>query len=247
MNKRIMLILAIAATVVASLFASDVTPQAQATQNNPPPTLEGPNGEHKVVVCKYVGTPGVNETLQTGQNPIVVDYHALGAGFTGNFPFAFNDAQGQSIAVQWTNDQHFSDIGVCPPPDGPELDCSGDTNPDNNGPNGDCTPGEPQTHVVCQNGEMVEVPIDVEGDGSCNGNGEELDCSGDTNPDNNGPNGDCTTDEPGEPNEPGGGGLIPPVTTGGNTPNENDGPPSVVPSNPGASTPAPGTELPQSL
>lgn len=29
----------------------------------------GPNGEHEVVVCKYVGTPGVDERLQTGKQP----------------------------------------------------------------------------------------------------------------------------------------------------------------------------------
>lgn len=83
-------------------------------------------GLHKVVVCKYVGTPGVNERLQTGGNPIVVDYHSLGAGFTGTFPYAFNDAQGRSIAVQYTDDVHFSDLSVCPAPDGPppcEVDC----------------------------------------------------------------------------------------------------------------------------
>jgi hypothetical protein len=76
----------------------------------------GPNGEHKVVVCKYVGTPGVDERLQTGNNPIVVDYHSL-PGFdpaSNGFPYAFADAQGQSIAVMWTFDMHFSDLSVCP-------------------------------------------------------------------------------------------------------------------------------------
>jgi len=79
----------------------------------------GPNDEHKVVVCKYVGTPGVDERLQTGGNPIVVDYHALGEGFTGSFNYAFADAQGNSMAVQWTDDEHFSDLGVCPAPPKP--------------------------------------------------------------------------------------------------------------------------------
>ena len=32
-----------------------------------------PVDPHKVLVCKYVGTPGVDERLQTGPNPIVVD------------------------------------------------------------------------------------------------------------------------------------------------------------------------------
>jgi hypothetical protein len=77
---------------------------------------EGPNGEHQVVVCKYVGTPGVNERLQDGGNPIVVDSHSLDEGFAGSLPYAFSDAQGMSIAVEWTKDVHFSDLGVCPAP-----------------------------------------------------------------------------------------------------------------------------------
>lgn len=71
--------------------------------------------QHQVVVCKYVGTPGVNETLQTGQNPIVVDSHSLeGKGFDGTFPFAFSDAQGQSIAIRWAANSHDGDISECP-------------------------------------------------------------------------------------------------------------------------------------
>ena len=81
---------------------------------------EGPNGEHKVVVCKYVGTPGVDERLQTGNNPIVVDVSSLDDGFTGSFPYTFSDAHVKSVAVQWTDDQHFDDLGVCPPPSKPD-------------------------------------------------------------------------------------------------------------------------------
>jgi len=51
----------------------------------------------KVFVCKYVGTPGVDERLQTGQNPISVsvnsikDFHGIGS--------FFNDAQGRSYVL----------------------------------------------------------------------------------------------------------------------------------------------------
>jgi len=51
----------------------------------------------KVFVCKYVGTPGVDERLQTGQNPISVsvnaikDFHGIGS--------YFNDAQGRSYVL----------------------------------------------------------------------------------------------------------------------------------------------------
>jgi hypothetical protein len=95
----------------------------------------GPNGEHKVVVCKYVGTPGVDERLQTGNNPIVVDYHSL-PGFepaTDGFPFAFADAQGQSIAVQWTFDVHFSDLSVCPQGNGTTGGTTGETTGETSG------------------------------------------------------------------------------------------------------------------
>lgn len=53
--------------------------------------------EGKVYVCKYVGTPGVDERLQTGQNPIEVsinaikDYHGVGSYFA--------DAQGRSYVL----------------------------------------------------------------------------------------------------------------------------------------------------
>lgn len=78
---------------------------ALATQGDP----------HKVVVCKYVGTPGVDERLQTGQNPIVVDEASLeGDGFVGIFPFEFEDAHGKSIAIRYAVDSHDGDISECP-------------------------------------------------------------------------------------------------------------------------------------
>ena len=51
----------------------------------------------KYFVCKYVGTPGVNESLQTGQNPISVSGNALDQPVViGAY---FNDAQGRSYVV----------------------------------------------------------------------------------------------------------------------------------------------------
>lgn len=51
----------------------------------------------KYFVCKYVGTPGVNEHLQTGQNPISVNGNALTPPIVvGAY---FNDAQGRSYVV----------------------------------------------------------------------------------------------------------------------------------------------------
>jgi len=73
------------------------------------------DGNQQVVVCKYVGTPGVDERLQTGQNPIVVSENALaGDGFDGTFPFEFSDAQGRSIAIRFAENSHDGDISECP-------------------------------------------------------------------------------------------------------------------------------------
>jgi hypothetical protein len=128
---------------------------AVASAGDKPPKQEDKD-PHKVYVCKYVGTPGEDERLQEGGNPIEVDSHALeGDGFAGTFPFEFSDAHGKSVAIGWSGDGYpVLDIGNCPTPDHVEPDCSGDYDSDNNGPNGDCTdpkdpedpqgPGDPQ-------------------------------------------------------------------------------------------------------
>jgi len=55
-------LLAVALMAAASMLAASV---ATATSE-----------VHKVFVCKYVGKPGVDERLQTGNNPISVDSNA---------------------------------------------------------------------------------------------------------------------------------------------------------------------------
>lgn len=68
----------------------------------------------KYFVCKYVGTPGVNETLQTGQNPISVSGNAITPPVTiGAY---FNDAQGRSLVVAEDTGQ---DEPECPAPQNP--------------------------------------------------------------------------------------------------------------------------------
>ena len=65
----------------------------------------------KYFVCKYVGTPGVNEKLQTGQNPISVSANALTPPIVvGGY---FNDAQGRSYVVAQDTGQDEPD---CPIP-----------------------------------------------------------------------------------------------------------------------------------
>ncbi len=55
----------------------------------------------KVYVCKYVGTPGQDERLQTGQNPINVSVNAI-RDFQGIGSW-FNDQHGRSYVVAWDN------------------------------------------------------------------------------------------------------------------------------------------------
>ena len=50
----------------------------------------------KVFVCKYVGTPGVDEVLQTGDNPISVSVSATGGATVGSY---FSDSQGRSFVL----------------------------------------------------------------------------------------------------------------------------------------------------
>jgi uncharacterized repeat protein (TIGR01451 family) len=78
----------------------------------------------KVFVCKYVGTPGVDERLQTGDNPIDVsinsipDYHGVGSYFA--------DAQGRSYVIgpEHEANQHPAEPSVsdCPQPEVPPTD-----------------------------------------------------------------------------------------------------------------------------
>ena len=65
----------------------------------------------KVFVCKYVGTPNVDERLQTGQNPISVSQNAI-PDFQGVYSY-FADAQGRSYVVAFDTGQ---DEPTCPEP-----------------------------------------------------------------------------------------------------------------------------------
>lgn len=75
----------------------------------------------KVFVCKYVGKPGVDERLQTGDNPIDVstnaipDYQGVGSWFA--------DAQGRSYVIgpEHRANEHPAEppVSACPAPSGP--------------------------------------------------------------------------------------------------------------------------------
>lgn len=66
----------------------------------------------KVYVCKYVGTPGTSETLQTGNNPIEVSENALPNGWSiGSY---FNDQQGRSFVLATSPQNPEPDVDDCP-------------------------------------------------------------------------------------------------------------------------------------
>ena len=73
----------------------------------------------KYFVCKYVGTPGENERLQTGSNPISVSENALPDGFTVGGYFA--DSQGRSYVLALDDTAPGPagdpDASACPPGD----------------------------------------------------------------------------------------------------------------------------------
>lgn len=91
----------------------------------------------KVWVCKYVGTPGVDETLKPGNDGLVdVSVNSL-SGYSGVGSY-FNDAQGRSFAI---GPEHYAN--------------------DNPGPAGTCPGGDtPPPTDVCPNidGDQAEVP-----------------------------------------------------------------------------------------
>jgi len=73
----------------------------------------GGDTPHKAYVCKYVGTPG-NERLQTGQNPIDVDFSAIDEDpvVEGS---SFADKQGRSLVLAIDTGQDESSLS-CPLP-----------------------------------------------------------------------------------------------------------------------------------
>jgi hypothetical protein len=110
------------------------------------------DADSKVWVCKYVGTPGIDEVLQTGNNPIFVSGHAAdkdkdGKVFVGD---QFADAQSRSVVVQIEGEEPT--CSATPPPVIPP------TTPPTGGP----TPGTGAPHT---GGEGGDVPVGLVGGG----------------------------------------------------------------------------------
>jgi hypothetical protein len=74
---------------------------------------------HKSYICKYVGKPGVNERLQTGNNPIWTDNNSLvGKDEAVTVGQEFSDAQGKSVVIVANTPKLDPEPGLdqCPPP-----------------------------------------------------------------------------------------------------------------------------------
>lgn len=105
MNKKFMLIVTMvvfALTIMSFLGGADIASADGTTLGN----------DGKVYVCKYVGKPGVDEHLQTGQNPIEVsinaipDYQGVGSWFA--------DSQGRSYVLATVPQVPEPTVADCP-------------------------------------------------------------------------------------------------------------------------------------
>ncbi len=78
------------------------------------------DGQDHVFVCKYVGTPGEDEVLKSGKQPIRV---AAPATTEDGY---FNDAQGRSYVLDESTAENtgpgnaYLGTKICPPPDNPD-------------------------------------------------------------------------------------------------------------------------------
>lgn len=115
MMGRISQTIKIGLALLVAFFSSGLLPAASAyAYSINPKDSDSP----KVWVCKYVGKPGVDERLKSGQNPISVDNHNYTLGSY------FNDGQGRSYVVAWDprHDSTAPPVSMCPAPDdGPDV------------------------------------------------------------------------------------------------------------------------------
>ena len=117
---------------------------------NAPAQADKSDEPSKAAVCKYVGTPGTDERLQAGGNPIVVDRKDWMQ--VGSY---FQDAHGRSYVLSFLNpgDPEPS-VNSCPTPEEPPVDVC-DNLPGNQPEGTDCTP--PPTDA-CPNLEGNQPP-----------------------------------------------------------------------------------------
>ena len=111
-----------ALTVIAALAVVSATSASVDVGNSGSSVVVTTSGAEKgkVFVCKYVGTPGADERLQTGDNPISVSVNAIpGGAFVGAY---FADAHGRSYVLAYDVGQPEPAVSECPRPDVPPTD-----------------------------------------------------------------------------------------------------------------------------
>jgi hypothetical protein len=109
------------------------------------------DADSDVWVCKYVGTPGDDEVLKEGKNPIKVSGNSVdkdkdGQVFVGD---QFADAQGRSVVVQIEGDDPGDN--TCSPTPPPVIEPT--------------TPPKPGDGAPHAGGEGGDVPVGVVGGG----------------------------------------------------------------------------------
>src|SRR5215208_1004490 len=106
----------------------------------------------QVWVCKYVRTPGGDEVLKAGKNPIEVNGHSVDQDKDGQIFFGdqFADAQGRSVVVQIDGKDPGADsCSPTPPPVVPPT-----------------TPPKPGDGAPHTGGEGSDVPVGLVGGGA---------------------------------------------------------------------------------
>lgn len=109
------------------------------------------DADSKVWVCKYVGKPGVDETLKSGKNPIRVSGHSVDQDKDGEIKVGdqFADAQGRSVVVQIGGASPGATACSATPPSVPPT-----------------TPPKPGDGAPHTGGEGSDVPVGLVGGGA---------------------------------------------------------------------------------
>jgi len=111
--------------------------------------------DKKDYVCKYVGTPGVNERLQTGNNPIWVATDFPEGAF-------FNDAHGRSFVLIADTPRlnPEPDPSACPDPTGGVTDPTEPADPETESTDS-TEPADPETDTVDPETDTVDPETDT--------------------------------------------------------------------------------------
>ncbi|MGB3023668.1 MAG: hypothetical protein WBB39_02570 [Candidatus Saccharimonadales bacterium] len=110
--KRLSQTLKVMLALIVGVFSNNLWPAVASAYSTTNPVPSGGT----VYVCKYKGTPGVDEVYKPGQNPIAVSLTANETRQVGTY---FEDSQGRSYVVGWDNGDGIAPtLQDCPAPQG---------------------------------------------------------------------------------------------------------------------------------